>query len=948
MNVNGSKFVHLLGKYDWGQCSVPFDGALTKLSKIWRNFPGGGADVDIPLWNASSGRLTLAETGETIKPTLGEARLLPHNRRGTACDCYGNLYVVGEDAASVVVVNSGEAKAYHFWPDPRVQPPRTVSDFADAQPVYSTPLAYTALAITTANYLIVATHDGNARWLLRFDLVGGGAPVPHDISAYIGTPIIDLAADHCDGLWVLAADGIRRLGPDFQPESDMPAVATSSSFQPVDGSETRVVQPSAVPPIIALPLGATALQMQITRLGELIVHLRTAANVSQIHVLDRGGISLRHLPGCPDSVHAIAVGPAVAEPGEKSDAGEALYVTTNSGNQAFLYRLRRDDAGLIDAIVPEPAIIPLRRFGGRALQLRGKEIVYDSGSKDPLWVPLLAQIKRRYALSNSLTSAIYDCNEPQCLWDRIRLDANIPPGTDVRIEVRSHDEKEVLEAMGDIGWQLQPPLYLNGDGGELPGKRAIAQLSTDRLRGQGCWDMLLQQITGRFVQLRITLTGDGRHTPALRSLRIWYPRFSYAQQFLPALYREDPISGSFVERFLANMEGINSGTEERIATAQTQFDPRTARDEMLPWLASWFDVMLDPSWNEARSRLFLANAIEFFSWRGTIAGLKLALRLAFDAELLPADFLLGKSDCTCAGSIRIVEAFSTQSKGRKFGKAETILTGPALRSLTGGWSPAEGAAGLLARLPEESEWTPDTSRFPLFAPDEGAADWQGLALQVLGFVPWLGAQERAAWQAFQIAQAGEVKHADLPATVVPTAVSALWGQYLSLISRARGKWQSFLQNRYRRIDALKKAHKANWASFAEIPLPDYLPSTEVAAQDWLLFEGQLYPRILGAHRFSVLIPLASVNANAAQLEEKIALAQRIIAIEKPAHTVFDVRFYWAMNRVGEARIGQDTQIGAGSRAPELIPPAIVGQAYLGSNFVSGAQGRVKRRERLAC
>lgn len=948
MNVNGSKFFHLLGKDDWGKCRVPFGGALTRLSKIWKDFPGGGADENIPLWNISGQRLTLAKPDETLKATPGEARLLPQERRGTACDRFGNLYVVGHDAASVVVANSGEAKSYHFWPDPRIQPLRATGDFADAAPFDSAPLTYTALAVTTANYLVVAAHDANARWLLRFDLVGGGAPVLHDLSAFVATPVIDLAADHCDGLWVLAADGIRRLGPDFQPEAGLAAVATPSSFQPVDGSETRVVEPKVAPPIVALPPGATALQMQITVMGELILHLRNAANVSQIHVLDRNGLRLPPMLNCPNLVHAIAIGPAVAEPGEKNDAGEALYLTTNSGNQAFLFRLQRDGDGLIDAIVPESAIIPLRRFGGRALQLRGKDIVYDSGSKDPLWVPLLAQIKRRYALSNALVSAIFDCNEPQCLWDRIRLDANIPPGTDVRIEARSHDEKEVLEAMGDTGWLLQPPFYLNGDGGELPGKRAIAQLATDRSRGQGCWDMLLQQVTGRFVQLRITLTGDGRHTPALRSLRIWYPRFSYAQRFLPALYREDPISGSFVERFLANMEGINSGTEERIATAQTQFDPRTARGEMLPWLASWFDVMLDPSWPEPRRRLFLANATEFFGWRGTIAGLKLALRLAFDEKLVPADFLLGKGDCSCAGSIRIVEAFSTQTKGRKFGKADITLTGPASRSLSGIWSPAEGAAGLSARLPIDSEWTPDTSRFPLFAPDEGATDWQALAQQAFGFVPWLGAQERAAWQAFQIAQAGAVKRADLPATVVPAAISALWRQYLSLSNRVRGKWQAYLQNRYRSIDTLKMAHKANWASFAEIPLPDYLPASEKAVQDWLLFEGQLYPRMLGAHRFSVLIPLASVNANAQQLDEKIALAQRIIAIEKPAHTVFDVRFYWAMNRVGEARIGQDTQIGAGSRAPELIPPAIVGQAYLGSNFVGGPQGRVERRERLAC
>jgi hypothetical protein len=48
-----------------------------------------------------------------------------------------------------------------------------------------------------------------------------------------------------------------------------------------------------------------------------------------------------------------------------------------------------------------------------------------------------------------------------------------------------------------------------------------------------------------------------------------------------------------------------------------------------------------------------------------------------------------------------------------------------------------------------------------------------------------------------------------------------------------------------------------------------------------------------------------------------------------------VRFYWAFFRVGEARLGIDTLLGAGSRAPELIPEAVLGRAYVGSSFVGG-------------
>ncbi len=90
-----------------------------------------------------------------------------------------------------------------------------------------------------------------------------------------------------------------------------------------------------------------------------------------------------------------------------------------------------------------------------------------------------------------------------------------------------------------------------------------------------------------------------------------------------------------------------------------------------------------------------------------------------------------------------------------------------------------------------------------------------------------------------------------------------------------------------------------------------------------------------AHRFSVLLPVASVQEDPYEVDERMRRARRIVELEKPAHTVFDVRLYWALNRVGEARLGIDTLLNAGSRAPELIPDAILGRAYVGASFVGG-------------
>jgi hypothetical protein len=84
-----------------------------------------------------------------------------------------------------------------------------------------------------------------------------------------------------------------------------------------------------------------------------------------------------------------------------------------------------------------------------------------------------------------------------------------------------------------------------------------------------------------------------------------------------------------------------------------------------------------------------------------------------------------------------------------------------------------------------------------------------------------------------------------------------------------------------------------------------------------------------AHRFTVLLPVPRTDTfgNAEQRARR-DLTERIVKLEKPAHTVFEIKFYWAMFRLGEARLNEDTLLDYGSRAGALAPPLVVGAEHL--------------------
>ena len=115
-------------------------------------------------------------------------------------------------------------------------------------------------------------------------------------------------------------------------------------------------------------------------------------------------------------------------------------------------------------------------------------------------------------------------------------------------------------------------------------------------------------------------------------------------------------------------------------------------------------------------------------------------------------------------------------------------------------------------------------------------------------------------------------------------------------------------------------------------LPAEVPDDGPRLRDWYQFHAVVLPMRADRPRVQVLLPVPVGESEQVDHEARRALAERVVSLQKPAHTVFDVRFFWSAFRVGEARLGLDTLIDLGSRSPALLDAA-------------RARRRLPRRER---
>ncbi|MDD2897507.1 MAG: phage tail protein [Desulfuromonadaceae bacterium] len=914
MDANGTRFHMLLGEDDWSRCTGE-DGHLPVFSAPATASPPDAA----PLlhWDSDRHELLLHPRLFTFVSSPADSLPTLTRRRGAGCDRFGNWFWIDESEQTILVNSSGTQLTAPFWPLSDTTGCLRMEDAAAFKPVLNAtpaaPLRLCGLAVTDDHYLVVGTVAPAG--ILIFDLYGGGAPQriewsapfsPFDMAPRSGGGVLILDRDN-KKVWVLDRD-LHVCSVECTDRSG----EQEDFFQPMGGAVRRVMPKEMSHTGIPLLEGALATDIDPIAIealpdGSMLILSRSggaeSSRISRYSVNgeQKGQAQLTEQEGacvCTVIGHDFAFVPAEAGP-EATSYGQ-LFVADREGNQVLAFALTYTPAGLSIRAVSD--YLPMRLFGGKGLVRSGTQVFYDFSTS---WIPLVRQNRPRYQENATLITPRFDGREPDCVWHRLLLDASLPPETGVTIWSRASNQ---LSELSSLAWQREPTPYRRGNGSEVPFVQAAA--------GSDTWDSLFQSARGRYLQLKISVFGNGSATPRLRSLRAYYPRFSYLAHYLPALYRgdslsdnyqEERLSASFLDRFLANLEGMHTALEDRIAAAQILLDPECAPVEVLDWLSGWFGISLDPSWDERRQRLFLQHAMDFFSARGTIRGLQMALRLALDECADESMFTDRSLKSMQQSPIRIVEQFRTRrTPGIVFGDPTGLEAGPTLVTPVQRWTPEQTGEELHRRytgfLAVRTSVSHDP-KFPITVPVAAgeAVLWRSFSQSTLGFVPSFSANS-------------------LPA------------------------WQNFLARRYRTITEYNNQNKTKWPSFDAVLFPTSLPTGGSLLRDWYQFESVVLPMRRTAHRFTVLLPTPKTGtADSAEYQRRLQLARRIIALEKPAHTTFSVNFYWAMFRVGEARVGYDTVVDQGSRAPEFMAAMVLGKQHVGESLIGSLRPPLQDR-----
>jgi phage tail-like protein len=282
------------------------------------------------------------------------------------------------------------------------------------------------------------------------------------------------------------------------------------------------------------------------------------------------------------------------------DADGSLWLADPATGQTGV--VRRDCAGQCLPAVPVSGDPGYALLGFDA---DGRPILASPNHKLPLRSDRL-----RYGEAGWVLFGPLDAGAADMVWDRLRIKGAAPFGT--RLIANTFTTGLALTA-AEVD-ALSPDRW------------SATELS---FAGSKPCASAIRSAPGRFLWLRLDLSGDGGATTAVHSITASYPRAT-SMRYLPGAFAADPASADFLARFLGLFDEVRERMLDPIDRLPSLFDPNatpaadqgSAGADFLDWLAGWIGIALDRNWSVARRRRLVDAAPSLFRIRGTVDGLK--------------------------------------------------------------------------------------------------------------------------------------------------------------------------------------------------------------------------------------------------------------------------------------------------------------------------------------
>ena len=200
-----------------------------------------------------------------------------------------------------------------------------------------------------------------------------------------------------------------------------------------------------------------------------------------------------------------------------------------------------------------------------------------------------------------------DSGEKGFSWDRVTVEADLPPDTALRIYACASDVRQ----WGDWADLDEGIRSLEGD--PMPALRAL--FGPPAAEGRDC----RLGLSGRYLWLMLELSAAGTGSPAVRAVRIRMGG-DHMIDYLPAIYREE----DFTRRFLSIFDSMYGDMERAIDALPGRMDYEHAEGELLGYLASW--VCVDGGGPAELVRERIRTALEDYEGRYTVAGVRESVR----------------------------------------------------------------------------------------------------------------------------------------------------------------------------------------------------------------------------------------------------------------------------------------------------------------------------------